>query len=326
MININTTLKHLTNGVSIVVVTYNSQNEIDNLWSSIKELENSNISFEAIFIDNNSTDKTREKLKKIKEEKNYVTLVLNETNLGLAAANNQAIPEIRKKYTLILNPDIILHKDNTINELVQYLEKNDECVAVAPINLDGEGKKHSSFHKDWGIGHIIIWRFFPINFTRWIYKKIRQYETNQVVLFASGSCLMIRSENFIRIGGYDPNYFLTVEDVCDLCIRLKKDKLGSTVNVISQAKVTHLISRSAKTVPLITQWEGIKGSIYHSKKHEGKFSAITVTIALLISTIIRTFVATIKSPFSKNSRSSLINNLIIIRRIIIENPLIKIPK
>ena len=93
--------------VSVIIVSYNCRNFlkicIDSVLSALL-----NISGEIIIIDNNSTDGTKKFLNKYKDN---IILILNNTNLGFAKANNIGSANARGKFLFFLNPDTIIGED-----------------------------------------------------------------------------------------------------------------------------------------------------------------------------------------------------------------------
>jgi len=305
-----------SNVLSVITVTYNSRNEIESFVNSVKQ---QGVEIRLWLIDNASSDGTADIIMDIAKERKWISVKLNKTNIGLAAANNQPLAHLSSLYTAIINPDVIIHP-GALKSLIVYLENNPDTVAVAPVNIDEDGVPHSSFHKRWSLFHLLIWRLLPAQITQKIYKAFRTYD-EQDVLFASGSCIVMRTADLQYIGGYDPEYFLTVEDVCDLCIRLRKGNTFKRVVITPSAYITHFRSRSAAVVPFVTLWNGVRGSIYHFHKHRGLLAGIAAYGILLISLILRILFALPQSMLSARHRESINNNFKVISRMVCDNPL-----
>jgi GT2 family glycosyltransferase len=92
-----------TDFVSVTVVTYNSGRFIKRCLQSV--LEQRYPHSEIIVVDNASTDGTRAILE---EFKHTCQVVYNSSNIGFAAAQNQAIRLSRGDWILCLNPDMLL--------------------------------------------------------------------------------------------------------------------------------------------------------------------------------------------------------------------------
>ncbi len=302
--------------LSIVTVTYNSANEIADF---VHSLVAQRIDWRLWLVDNASSDGTAVVLTALAQADPRIQVVLNTANVGLAAANNQPLSQLRSRYVAIINPDVVLHP-GALDALAVYLDRQPHAVAVAPVNVDADGTPHSSFHRAWGLHHLLIWRLLPARVTRWLYARVRRYD-EQDVLFASGACILTRTDDLVGIGGYDPAYFLTVEDVCDLCIRLRRGDPRKRVVICPDARITHLKSRSAVAVPFVTLWYGAYGSIYHFRKHHGRAAGWLAFGIVLLSTSLRTALAAVRAPFDARYKESLANNRRVLGRLFRDNPL-----
>lgn len=303
-------------GISIITVTYNSTQELPEFYAS---LSCQDIPLEVHLIDNASTDATPQVLRKLAATDQRLHVTLNNTNVGLGAANNQPIGRLLYDYVAIVNPDVVLYP-NALAVLITYLQSHSEAVAVGPINVDPTGMPHSSFHRNWTLAHLLVWRIFPLWLTHWLYDHVRHYG-EQDVLFVSGSCLVVRRVDYETIGGYDPEYFLTVEDVCDLCIRLRLIRPGNVVRVTPDAKITHLRSRSTISVPFFGLWHGARGSIYHFQKHYGLAAALAATAVILMACLLRMTVSLPLAILSSRYRKSARNQAALLYQLLNNNPI-----
>jgi GT2 family glycosyltransferase len=98
--------------VAITLVTYNSGRFIKRCLESV--LAQKYASKEVIVIDNASTDGTRDILDQFSDQ---CRIVFNDTNVGFAEAQNQAIRLSSSEWVLTLNPDVLL-LPNFIQSLV----------------------------------------------------------------------------------------------------------------------------------------------------------------------------------------------------------------
>jgi len=115
--------------ISINILTYNGENLIEQCLKSALEQTYENL--EILVIDNNSTDKTVEKIQIIKSkfQTTSIKFIKNEENLGFAAGHNLGIRESRGEYVLCLNQDVILDKD-FIKYAVETMGKDDKIGSV----------------------------------------------------------------------------------------------------------------------------------------------------------------------------------------------------
>jgi len=112
--------------VSINILTYNGQDLIEDCLNSVLKQSHSNI--EILIIDNASTDKTLEIIRKIRMNSD-IRIAVNKKNLGFAAGHNLGIKESRGEYVLCLNQDVVLDKD-FIKYGVEAMEKDNKIAAV----------------------------------------------------------------------------------------------------------------------------------------------------------------------------------------------------
>lgn len=104
--------------VSVLITTYDSLRTLPACLSSLSEQVYRPL--QVIIVDNASRDGTRDWLRRIEDRQQ---VFYNETNVGFAAAQNQAMRHARGEWLLSLNPDVIL-SSNFISELVSTGEKD----------------------------------------------------------------------------------------------------------------------------------------------------------------------------------------------------------
>jgi GT2 family glycosyltransferase len=83
----------------------------------------------------------------------------------------------------------------------------------------------------------------------------------------SGAFMFLARDDFWRIGGFDENYFLHVEDL-DLCFQFRKQ--GGEIYFVPEIIVTHVGSTSAATKPFIEMHKARGFSRYFHKNFEDK--------------------------------------------------------
>jgi GT2 family glycosyltransferase len=292
--------KPLQNGVrpkvSVVIVTYRSSGELPECIASVLRQP---LPVEVFLVDNASPDSTPQMVADYTARFENVHAILNSENIGLAAGNNCPLGGCQGDYVLVLNPDTVL-PENSLARMVDLLDHSLDIGVLGPKNLYEDGTPHVSFHRHWGFLSVLMWRIIPYRFPRSLYDRFSSYEC-QDVLFVSGACLLIRRSIFEQIGGYDPEYFLTVEDVVDLCIRAKRT--GCRIVFSPEVEVFHFTGRSGAQAPYIVVWQANRGTVYHFLKHKGVVQAYWVSLLLILSAAARVGVATLLGIFKKRYRS-----------------------
>ena len=110
--------------VSVLITTYNSVEHLETCLESLRAQTYRPL--DVIIVDNASTDGTCAILEKLRPEYH---VIYNETNVGFAAGQNQAMRAARGRWLLSLNPDVILAPD-FIDRLVARAEMHPEAGAV----------------------------------------------------------------------------------------------------------------------------------------------------------------------------------------------------
>ena len=92
--------------ISIVTPTFNEEDNIENLCTSVENIFNElKINYEHIIIDNHSKDKTVLIVKKIIKKNNKVKLIVNNKNYGHLASPVHGIKNTTGDATILLNAD-----------------------------------------------------------------------------------------------------------------------------------------------------------------------------------------------------------------------------
>jgi len=266
--------------VTVAIVTYRSKAEIP---ACIESVLASDVAVKVVVIDNASNDGTLETARAYAARYANVIAVDSGGNIGLAAANNLVMPYIEGEYVLILNPDTVIRSD-TLSLLIAAMEGDTKIGVVGPKNVYEDGTPHTSYYYGWSFRHLFLWRVVSYSLMRRIYDTCARYRESQVY-YVSGACLLVRAQVFRRIGGYDPAYFLTVEDAVDLCRRA--GELGYTTLYTPRTVITHLTGRSGSQVPYLATLEAYKGSIYYFRKFNGVWGGYLAYSIVIVAVLTR---------------------------------------
>lgn len=244
--------------VSVIIVTYNSEEYIIKCIKSLKNQNYKNI--EILLVDNNSKDKTLDKIKKFYS----VKIILNKRNEGFASACNKAILKSRGDYILIINPDVFVRKD-TLGKLVNHLNKNNDVgiVGCKLINLDG-----SLQYSCRRFPHL------PVHFLKMLFPKLksvssylmldRDHSIVQEVDWLLGAFLFIRKRVFEQIGLLDQKFFIYFEDT-DICHRAKE--AGWKIIYYPHAIATHVYRQASHKILSKEFFHHLRSMlIYYGKK------------------------------------------------------------
>lgn len=227
--------------LSVVIVTWNSEDEIGGCLNSI--IENTrDMNYEIVIVDNNSTDKTQDEIRKIAEEKfHMIKVILNNKNLGYTKACNQGIDSSSGRNILLLNPDTIIEGD-AIKALLDKLESNDKIGAAAPqlLNKDGSIQKSCRTFPDYFdmfCEFSLLTYVFPnsIIFSNW---KMNYFDHNEerIVEQPMAAALMIKRKVLNEINNFDERYRMFFNDV-DMCRNIYEK--GYVIDFFPGSKIIH---------------------------------------------------------------------------------------
>ena len=123
--------------VSVVVVCYNSEENIKECISSLLNQTHPKDHYEIIFIDNGSTDKTQEIIIDYASRFPNLRMVINPI-VGIATSRNVGIREAKYNYIASTDSDCFVPPDwleNLVKGYTLYHEKDENIIAVGGANL-----------------------------------------------------------------------------------------------------------------------------------------------------------------------------------------------
>ena len=217
--------------LSVVLLNFNGKEFLKEFLPKVVEFSKPH---NVVVVDNGSTDRSAELVSKKFPE---VRLIQFDTNYGFCGGYNKAIELIDSEYTVLLNTDVEVTKD-WIAPILKFLRSNPEYVAAQPKILDQRDK--SKFEYAGAAGGFIDHLGYPFcrgRIFQHIEEDLGQYNTTKDVFWASGSCLFIKTESFVQLGGLDEEFFAHMEEI-DLCWRVWNS--GKKVAVVPESKVYHV--------------------------------------------------------------------------------------
>lgn len=281
--------------ISVVIVNYNTVDYLRECLSSIFKFMD--ITTEVIVVDNASTDKS---VAMVKSTFPQVKLIESEKNLGFGLGNNLGVQHATQPYVFLFNSDAFLQMD-TASALFDFMQKNPHVSCVTPrvvlpttfevqpktfgfaptlqrvlmqsIGLNRIFKRHSLFQ---GIDGDARWA------------------REMAVGWVSGVCMLIRREDFLKVGGFDVRFFMYCEDV-ELCMKLSK--LGKII-LLDDFPIVHYGGASSKSIAA-----KVRNSVWQQRHllmilgdNQGVIAAFFAKLVMLIGMTIRLAVAIFQIP------------------------------
>ena len=219
--------------VAVVILNWNGIEFLKKFLPSVIENTNPELA-EIIIADNGSQDQSVDWLRQ-----NWpgLRIVKLDKNYGFAQGYNLALREINYPYYLLLNSDVEA-TPGWLEPLVEILDSDPSVGACMPKIRSYHDQ--SSFEYAGAAGGFIDRLGYPFcrgRILSYVEKDHGQYDDNRDIFWASGACIMVRSELYFSAGGLDPFFFAHMEEI-DLCWRIKN--MGSRIKFCHQSQVFHL--------------------------------------------------------------------------------------
>ena len=203
--------------IGLVTITYNSENVLDRFLHSA--LKQSFDEFMIYIIDNNSSDNTLKLLQKYDDPR--IKIVINESNFGVAKANNQGIKLALNdgcSQVLIINNDTEF--EEFLIEKMLAIQRKNNCSLVVPRIMFFDTPEivwyaGGKFIKSKG--------FLPEHIGN-NQKYDKDLNIVNQVDYAPTCCLLVKKEVFDDIGFMDEKYFVYFDDTDFMYRILKQNK------------------------------------------------------------------------------------------------------
>lgn len=263
--------------LSVIIVNYNGLRFLKDCLDSLLDKLNF-ISHEIIILDNDSKDGS---CSFIKENYPMINLIESKINYGFGKGNNEAVKQAKGKYILLFNNDTILL--DKLEPIVSLLER-DKSIGVVGINMLNANQDYIPAAGNFP-NFRNMFQFQKLLDLGIEFKKGKFSNEHYEVGWLAGSFLFLSKETYIKIKGFDEDYFMYVEDV-DFCKKIAD--IGLKRLFVPNLSYIHFVGFNKKKNPML-----VKGYKIYIKKHFKGISLILIAIALSINS----FVKSIKSRF-----------------------------
>ena len=246
--------------ITLAIVSYHNADDIYPAVESIEKYTSPAIRKQILIIDNANEPEAFHQLVHLYDDVAYIN---PGKNMGYARGNNYVIHLLRSKYHVIANPDIYFVEDS-LSAIIRYMDETEGVGMVIPKIIGPEGKILPIYRKELTVFDLFVRRYTKRFFKRRIAKHTlsdQDYSRPFQVPFGQGSFLVIRTDLFRQLNGFDPNYFLYVEDA-DFCKRVNR---YSALMYYPGTAVVHKWRRASETDRNLMKAH-IKSAKYYFKK------------------------------------------------------------
>ena len=199
---------------------------------------------------------SKDKNLKINLEKKYTkTKVILSSNIGYGSAMNLGVKKSKTKYVFMTTPDILLKNDTLTNLYSAAKKLKNNFSFLSPV-----AKSYKN-------------------------KSLIEVKT------CEGFAIFVERKTFIKIGGWDSNFFLFYEDH-DLCKRFNNTK--KKIYLVPDAKVKHIVGGFYKDevvneIEICKNWHFMWSKFYYNKKHNGLLYAYLITAPFMFRSLLKSF-------------------------------------
>lgn len=202
--------------LSVVILNYKVPYHlylcVDSVVKAVEGLE-----AEILVADNASADKSQELITTHFASVKWIQLP---HNIGFSAGNNKAIQQARGTYILLLNPDTIVG-ENSIKEALQQAKQISNLGALGVQLIDGRGSFLPESKRNFPSFKAVKSKFFGQG-DAYYATSLAPNQTGKVEVLV-GAFMLMRKDNYQKVGGLDERYFMYGEDI-DLSYQFIKNK------------------------------------------------------------------------------------------------------
>jgi GT2 family glycosyltransferase len=171
-----------------------------------------------------------------------VVLHAGHGNVGYGRANNLVLEHLASDAHLIMNPDVELERGALVAAL-GALDRHPEVGMVAPAVCGEDGAPQYLCKRYPSVWVLFLRGFAPSFLRRRFARAIDHYEMRDVIAgdfvasvpLASGCFMLARTPLLLKLGGFDPHFFMYFEDY-DLSLRMGRE---AGVAYVPGARIVH---------------------------------------------------------------------------------------
>lgn len=261
--------------ISVVMVSYHTGAP---LWEAMQAVLADDDILELILVDNANSPAVRKRIWEFAKDRPRLRLVQGQRNVGFGRACNYGARLAKGEYILFLNPDAVILKGSAM-AMADCGENLQQPWITGGFLETISGHEQRGARRDKLTPLNAFVSFTPLHKIpgfKSIHLEHTPRPTEPVAMpTVSGACMMMDRGSFEKLSGFDPRYFLHVEDI-EICARVRKE--GGDVFFVPSAKVMHYGSTSDARVQNV-EYEKLKGFLRYFWDYSPKWWARLMVIA-----------------------------------------------
>ena len=280
--------------VTTIVINWGLKQET---MKCLRSLERLDLPCRVIVVDNGSGDGSSEYIARHFPQAELIALP---SNVGFGPACNLAITRALQDgvcdYIFLLNNDALVHP-RALSELLSIAQDCPKAGILGP-----KVYYHNEPDKIWYAGARKRWGVLAATDTGRGQTDYGQFDALREVDYVFGAAMLIRRDVFERVGLFDEQFFLYLEDM-DFCLRTQET--GFSLLFVPQAHVWHKGSASTANRNGMRKHHFVKSTVRFAKKHTSLAWSlpafifwILVLLRFIIADLARGNLVSIKSYWS----------------------------
>lgn len=214
-------IRYKINGTPLITIVIPNKDHTDDLTRCVNSIleKSTYTNYEIIIVENNSTEqKTFEVYEDLKKLSEKISVVTFKGEFNYSEVNNFGASFAKGDYLLLLNNDTEVITVNWMEEMLMYAQREDVGAVGAKLYYADRTIQHAGVviglgaHRTAGHTHYKQSRDNLGYMGRLCY--------TQDVTAVTGACLMVKRSLWDQVGGLDPMFKISLNDV-DFCLKLR---------------------------------------------------------------------------------------------------------
>jgi GT2 family glycosyltransferase len=266
--------------LAVIIVNWNAGDQLRACLQALVDARQQRFHLaQVVVVDNASQD---DSLANLPADRLPLRVIRNPDNRGFGVACNQGAAEAPTDYLLFLNPDTRIEAD-ALDHAVAHLESPAGAAAgVCGARLLGDqGQTHRHCARQvtaarmWanllGVDRLTPWTSGYL-LRRW------DHGHSQPVNHVMGAFYLIRRDLFAALGGFDPRFFVYLEDL-DLSERVRR--AGWRIDYCAAVRVYHKGGGTSEQIKARRLYYSLDSRLRYARKHFTPISAAGIWIGTL---------------------------------------------
>ena len=192
-------------------------------------------------------------------------------NIGYGHGNNLVIEQTQSEYHLVINPDLFVEPD-ALSQAIHFMQSNSDVGLLTPAVFGEDGERHYLCKRNPTLFIMLLRGFAPSWLRSFSQTRLDIFEMRDCnylspierIQYPSGCFMFFRTSSLRQLHGFDPAFFMYLEDA-DIGRRMLKI---ARVVYVPAVKVVHQWARGSHR-SLRLRWITIQSAFIYWKKWGG---------------------------------------------------------